>query len=107
MRDSETPGSRDPINWIMGILVAMFVVEHASVGWFKSSFLLEHFSFSIDQLKRGEIWTLLSYNFILDIGDRTGGILNLIFNLLVLHFCGRAVIERTSRRLFLGDPTLG
>ena len=100
MRDNETPISGDPVNWLMGILVAMFVVEHASLGWFKSSFLFEHLGFSIDHLRHGEIWTLLSYNFISDIGYY-GGILNLIFNLLVLHFCGRAVVDRTGRRLFL------
>jgi len=101
MRDSETPVSQDPINWLMGILVAMFVVEYAAVEFFNSEFLFKHFAFSIDQLKHGEIWTLVSYNFIPDIGGRTGGVLNLIFNLLVLHFCGRAVIERTSHRFFL------
>jgi membrane associated rhomboid family serine protease len=100
MRDSETPVSRDPINWLMGILVAVFVAEHASVGWFKSAFLFEHFGYSIDHLRHGEIWTLLSYNFVSDI-SYYGGFLNLIFNLLVLHFCGRAVIERTSRQFFL------
>jgi membrane associated rhomboid family serine protease len=100
MRDSETPVSRDPINWLMGIIVAMFVVEHASVGWFKSAFFFEHFGYSVDHLRHGEIWTLLSYNFISDLGS-FGGFLNLIFNLLVLHFCGRAVVERTSRRFFL------
>ena len=100
MRDSEIPVSQDPINWLMGILVAVFVAEHASVGWFKSAFLFEHFGYSVDHLRHGEIWTLLSYNFISDI-SYYGGLLNLIFNLLVLHFFGRAVIARTSRRFFL------
>jgi membrane associated rhomboid family serine protease len=100
MRDSETPVSHDPINWLMGIFIVMFLLEHVLVNWFKNYFLFDHFAFSIDQLRRGEIWTLVSYNFIPDIGAY-GGIFNLIINLLVLHFCGRAVIERTSRRLFL------
>jgi len=101
MRDNNAPVAQDPVNWLMGILVAMFVAEYASVEFFKSSFLFKHFAFSIDQLKHGDIWTLLSYNFIPDISGRSGGVLNLIFNLLVLHFCGRAVMERTSRRFFL------
>ncbi|HXB02344.1 MAG TPA: rhomboid family intramembrane serine protease [Opitutaceae bacterium] len=100
MRDSDTPVSQDPINWLMGILVAVFVAEHASVGWFKSAFLFEHFGYSVDHLRHGEIWTLLSYNFISDI-SYYGGFFNLIINLLVLHFCGRAVIGRTSRGFFL------
>jgi membrane associated rhomboid family serine protease len=100
MRDSETPVSHDPINWLMGILVAVFVAEHASIGWFKSAFLFEHFGYSVDRLRHGEIWTLISYNFISDIGYY-GGFLNLIINLLMLHFFGHAVIGRTNRRFFL------
>lgn len=100
MRDSETPVSHDPINWLMGILVAVFVAEHASVGWFKSAFLFEHFGYSVDHVRHGEIWTLLTYNFISDIGFY-GGFINLIFNLLVLHFFGRAVVGRTGRQFFL------
>jgi membrane associated rhomboid family serine protease len=101
MRDSDTPVSHDPINWLMGILVAVFVAEQVTFGFSKSTFLSEHFAYSVNQLKHGEVWTLISYNFIPDISGRTGGILNLIVNLLVLHFCGRAVIERTSPRFFL------
>jgi membrane associated rhomboid family serine protease len=101
MRDSETPVSHDPINWLMGILVAVFVVEQASARLFNSPFLFEHLAFSIAQLRHGEIWTLASYNFIPNIKGSTGGVLNLIFDLLVLHFCGRAVVERTSRQFFL------
>jgi membrane associated rhomboid family serine protease len=100
MRDREAPIFHDPINWIMGILVAMFFAEHALVNWFNSNFLFEHFAFSIDHLRRGEIWTLVSYNFIPDILGY-GGLLNLLFNLFALHFWGRAVIARTNRRFFL------
>jgi membrane associated rhomboid family serine protease len=101
MRDNETPVTHNPVNWLMGVLVAMFAAEYVAGGFFNSPFLLRHFAFSVDQLRQGEVWTLLSYNFIPDINGRTGGVLNLIFNLLVLHFCGRAVIERTNARFFL------
>jgi membrane associated rhomboid family serine protease len=100
MRDRETPISYDPTHWIMGSLVAMFLVEHVLVNGVKSNFLFEHFSFSIDHLKQGQFWTLLSYNFIPDI-RWYGGIPQLLFNLFALHFWGRAIIAQTSRQLFV------
>jgi hypothetical protein len=99
MRDRETPISHDPVSWISGILVVMFFAEHAAVNWFKSDFLFEHFTFSVNHLREGEIWTLLTYNFIPDI-SWFGGIFHLLFTLLALHFWGRPLIAQTSRQFF-------
>ena len=94
MRD---PGSRAPWSmtvWIMSALVIVFAATQVDEVHFRSG-ILRHLMLSVEGIQRGEIWRLLTFQFL------HGGLMHLLGNLLGLWFCGRFIETVTGPWRFL------
>ena len=75
-----TPGGGNATKVLMGVLVAVFVLNFASRGILGSQLVLSNYS-----VAGGQFWRLLTYGFV------SVGLLGLAMNLLVLWMAGRAM----------------
>lgn len=94
MRD---PGSRAPWSmtvWIMSALVAVFAATRIDEVYFRSG-IDRHLMLSVEGIQQGEVWRLLTFQFL------HGGLMHLVGNLLGLWFCGRFIETVTGPWRFL------
>ncbi|HXA14396.1 MAG TPA: rhomboid family intramembrane serine protease [Opitutaceae bacterium] len=83
--------------WTLGV---MFALQYLTVRWLGSSFLYEHLPLSVPALRAGQVWTLLTYDFLQSTNGYTGGLVTLIINLLGLYFLGNLTVERFGQKGF-------
>jgi membrane associated rhomboid family serine protease len=86
-----------PLFWLLGALVAVFVVQNIAGVWFKSNAISAWFGLSAEGLSSGRIWTLFTYGFMHD----PGSIWHLLLNSLGLFFLGRLVLPELGAFRFL------
>jgi membrane associated rhomboid family serine protease len=92
------PGSgMAPLFWLMGVLVAVFVLQNVAAVWFRTNAISEWFGLSAAGLAHGRIWTLFTYGFLHD----PGTLWHLLLNLLGLFFLGRLVLPELGAVRFL------
>ncbi len=88
-------GSGMPVTFlIMGSLVVAFALEQIDIGYFGGSHLA-HLLLSSEDLRRGYVWELLTFQFL------HAGILHLGCNLIALWSFGRYVEDRLGKSHFL------
>ncbi len=85
-----TPGGGNATKVLMGVLVAVFVLNFASRGILGSQLVLSNYS-----VAGGQFWRLLTYGFV------SIGLLGLAMNLLVLWMAGRAMEDLLGTWRFL------
>ncbi len=85
--------------WIIGVTAAVFVLQKllpvlfpAATGFMQSTFALSH-----AHLSEGKFWTLLSYALLHD----PRGLVHIGFNMLMVFFIGRGLLESLSSRRLL------
>ncbi len=94
MRDPSPASARPMVFWLLGAMVAAFVLQQVAEIWFQSRFAWDHFALAAHTMKTGQVWTLLSY------GLLHGGPFHLLINGLMIFFLGRALeAELGGRRL--------
>lgn len=95
MRDSyHTPRMT---TWLITVLIFAFLIQ--SVLLFYGDFeLAQHLALSVDGLKHGKIWQLITFQFL----HSTPWPWHVLFNCLGLYFFGRPVEEIVGGRRFLG-----
>jgi len=79
---------------LMVVIIACFVIQEV-VRFHLEWPVLEYFALSPEQLRRGFLWQLITFQFL------HGGLWHLFMNLLVIWFFGRTVEERLGAREFL------
>lgn len=97
---SSGPRSWSAVTWLIAINVGVYVLQWIIAPDFfliqeSNGELMPRGGLSWDGLEAGKIWTLVTYMFL------HGGIWHLIFNMFVLYFAGRQVLEMLGRRHFL------
>lgn len=97
MRSVSPNSGMAPLFWLIGALLAVFVVQNIAIVWFKSNAIAEWFGLSTEGLSHGRMWTLFSYGLLHD----TRGIWHILVNGLGLFFLGRVVLPELGARRFL------
>jgi membrane associated rhomboid family serine protease len=102
-------GSRSPVTlMLIAVNVAMFVFQNAAdSGAFP---VYKEFALSIDGLKHGHFWQVITFQFLhLPLND--GGIFHLLGNLFVIHVFGKRIEETMGGtnflKLYLLSGTMG
>ncbi|MDR1366788.1 MAG: rhomboid family intramembrane serine protease [Puniceicoccales bacterium] len=80
---------------LLGLMVFIFTIDHIGIVWFGSNFLAHHLSLSVEGLRAGNLWQLVSYLFIHD------GIWHIFCNAIVLFFIGKLIEQRHGGRRLL------
>ncbi|MDR1907217.1 MAG: rhomboid family intramembrane serine protease [Puniceicoccales bacterium] len=99
MRKTFKIGKRDSwsaLKVLLGAMALIFTVNRINVVWFKDNFLEYYLPLSVQGLKTGNIWQLVSYMFMHD------GIWHIFCNAIVLFFMGRLIEERYGGGRLLG-----
>lgn len=82
--------------WLLGANGLAFVLQEVVSVWFGGQpFLLNTFALSVDSLREGKVWTLVSYGFL------HAGFLHFLVNMLVIFFIGRIIESELTKRQFL------
>ena len=94
------PRSWSVVTWLIAINVAVyafqwFLFRDSSLIMGSEGKLMPRGGLSWEALEAGNVWTLITYMFV------HGSMWHLIFNMFVLHFAGRNVLEMLGRRHFL------
>ena len=97
MRSIGPRSGMSPLFWLIGSLVAVYVVQKIAIVWLDTNVITEWFGLSPAGLAEGRIWTLFTYGFLHD----TNNVLHLIFNCLGLFFLGRLVLPEVGAVKFL------
>jgi membrane associated rhomboid family serine protease len=100
MQESEAPPSMSALKWLIGSLVAAFIVENICIGWFSDHFadlFFRALTLSPEGLKNGFVWSLASHGLLHD----PKNLFHLAFTLLAIFVFGRAVIPEIGSERFL------
>ncbi len=100
MRDPDARPERSALKWLIGTLVAAFVVENICLGWFGGDFAAQFFrllTLSPEGLKSGFVWSLATHGLLHD----PKNLFDLLFTLLAIFVFGRAVIAEIGPKRFL------
>lgn len=95
MHRDEPAASSRVLTWMLGAIVAGFVIQSIFGRWLGSPEFERLFALSSWGLRRGYLWSLVSYAFL------HGGILHLLFNGLFLYFLGRELVPLLGSARFL------
>src|SRR5262252_7046162 len=95
MRDSyHTPRMT---TWLITVLIFAFLIQSVLL-FYGDVELAQHLALSVDGLKHGKIWQLITFQFL----HSTPWPWHVLFNCLGLYFFGRPVEEIVGGRRFLG-----
>jgi membrane associated rhomboid family serine protease len=94
MREADAPRSYSATMILIGINVAVFVLQEIDRTYIKS-FAETYFMLSPHGLARGYVWQLLTFQFL------HADLLHIAFNMIGLFFLGRAVEDMIGTRRFL------
>jgi len=81
------PSTLKPLYWLLGSLVAMFVLQVLLQNWFRSDAVSDYLALYNGAIEHGYIWTFFSYSFL------HGGIFHLLINCIMLFWLGKTLIE--------------
>ena len=91
MRDTYERRPFPLLTWILGTLVAVFILENILFRWFSNPVghaFMDWTALSTDAILQGKVWTLFTYGLLHD----HNSFLHIIGNLLGLYFLGRALL---------------
>lgn len=100
MRDDYGRRSTSVLTWITCAIVAGFILQNVFWRWFGTSAGMSFdatFELSVDGLKSGRIWVLLTYGLLHSLGN----FLHIVGNLLGLYFLGRELLPLLGNKRFL------
>lgn len=98
MRSIGPNSGLSPLFWLIGSLVAVFVLQNLAAVWLNSRLVIDWFALSGEALASGRFWTLFTYGFLHD----TRSLWHLLGNALGLFFLGRIVLPTLgTTRFFL------
>ena len=110
MRDDYGNRSTSVLTWLMCAMVAGFILQNVFWRWFGSRAGVSFdgaLELSIDGLRSGRVWVLVTYGFL----HSTVNFLHIVGNLLGLYFLGRELLPLLGNKrflhLFLGAILLG
>ena len=84
--------------WLIVMIVAGFIVQTVFLRWFGAGQgFMSAFAVTIDGLKSGKVWTLLTYTFL----HSPANLLHIVGNLLGLYFIGRVLLPLMGDKRFL------
>ena len=84
--------------WLIVAIVAGFIVQTVFLRWFGAGQgFMSAFAVTIDGLKSGKVWTLLTYSFL----HSPANLLHIVGNLLGLYFIGRVLLPLMGDKRFL------
>ncbi len=102
MRDEYSRRTTSVLVWLLSALIAGFAVQlvfHHLLGDRAGQALDGALALSINGLREGRIWTLVSYSLLHDMGGLV--LLHLLFNCLGLWFLGRELLPLLGSKRFL------
>ena len=82
--------------WLIGVLIGAFLIQ-SLLFFYGDVQLSEHLALSVDGLKHGKLWQLLTFQFLHSCPMPW----HVLFNCLGLYFFGRPVEEMVGQRKFL------
>jgi membrane associated rhomboid family serine protease len=100
MRDHDERPALSALKWLIGTLVAAFIIENICLGWFGADFAALFFrslTLSPEGLKTGFVWSLATHGLLHD----PKNLFHLLFTLLAIFVFGRAVIPEIGPKRFL------
>ncbi len=77
----------DAVKFILISLVAVFLVQMVAAVWIRTDFITSYFGLSIDNIRHGLVYTLLTYGYLHETSNSFP--LHLLINGLILYFAGR------------------
>lgn len=84
------------VNWILGVTIGAFVLQMLATVWAgREGFVISWFALGAPEIKSGKLWTIVTYALL------HGGILHLLFNLLIIFFVGRMLEPMMEQRVIL------
>ncbi|MDR2812713.1 MAG: rhomboid family intramembrane serine protease [Puniceicoccales bacterium] len=86
---------RSTLNVLLGAMALVFTINHINTVWFGNNFLEHYLPLSVQGLKAGDVWQLVSYMFMHE------GIGHIFCNAIVLFFIGKLIEERYGGRRLL------
>lgn len=92
MRDSYRFSGVSLLGWILGGLVAVFILQNIFPRWFNLNVIYDYGVLSTPGIREGKIWTLLTYSLL------HGSALHLIINCVMLYFLGRTLEAELGAR---------
>jgi membrane associated rhomboid family serine protease len=95
MRDEERSSRFSATAILMIVLTVIFALQQINIVYFRSFDVHGLLALHADGLRQGWLWQLVTFQFL------HVGVFHLIFNLLVIWFCGRAVEARLGTANFL------
>ena len=88
MREPEyRPNTYKLLYWLLGSIVAVFVIQNLGRNWFQSGQFDLFFSLSTFAIIKGYIWAFLTYSFL------HGSFIHILFNCLMVFWLGRTIID--------------
>ncbi len=101
MRETDGGSRWDLVKWLIALFAGLFVLQLVAERWFGQREYFTWFWLSADSVLHGQkLWSILTYNFLQDTTGYTGGLVQLIFNLIGLYFFGSGVRELIGSRRF-------
>lgn len=98
MRDDYRPPQTSVVVWLIAAIVAGFLLQTIFLRWFGvGRAFVDWFALSIDGIRAGKVWTLLTYAFL----HSPSNLLHVIANLLGLYFLGRELLPVMGSKRFL------
>ena len=88
MRYQESRRELPALTWIIVANVAVFLLSEILWRWFDSTFAVQYFSLSWENLRSGFLWTIATYSLL------HGNFAHILLNMLVIFFVGRALQVR-------------
>jgi membrane associated rhomboid family serine protease len=98
MQSDYPRNTTNAVTWLISAMVAVFVLQFVFLRWFNLGSSLESgLSLTVDGVKSGKVWTLLTYSFL----HSTGNLLHIVGNLVGLYFVGRILEPLLGSRRFV------
>lgn len=89
--------AKKTLTWIIGVNVAVFVLQNIFDRPGGPGFISQYFAFRTDSLQNGYIWTPITYSFLHGLSNW----LHIIGNMLGVFFLGRAIMPVLGQTRFL------
>ncbi len=96
MKTSHEEQAKRTLLWIIGITVAVYVLQRLFQVSGAENFFETYFAFNSQSLSRGFIWAPVTYAFL-----HAPGIMHILVNMLMVFFLGRAVFAELGQKRFL------
>ena len=85
------------VGWTILVTVAVFVIQNIAAFWFRWDGVTRFLGALPEDALSGKVWKLLTYTLAHDVGQ----LLHILFNMLMLAWVGRSVLDETGPRRWL------